>query len=200
MLSHTLLEISRGSRFKDRKIDIRDFVEMIFKFRKSEFETRYSVPSSYRGSIVNITPEIKKKKKEKVVDKRYGFGLSSYKRITPQNIDKKGIIWAKDCRVLDGDKEKILPGLNMQYPYAGYLVDGIKTIETRVWRLNENLLNKEIAIIETPGKLGKKNGVTKSRIIGIVKFNEIKVYNSERNWASDREFHKCDFALDGSDY
>ena len=68
----------------------------------------------------------------------------------------------------------------------GYLVDGIKIIETRVWRLNENLLNKEIAIIETPGKLGKKNGVTEPRIIGIVKFNEIKVYNSERDWASDR--------------
>ena len=34
----------RGSRFKDRKIDIRDFVEMIFKYRKFEIEkTRYSV-------------------------------------------------------------------------------------------------------------------------------------------------------------
>ena len=88
----------------------------------------------------------------------------------------------------------------MQYPYAGYLVDGIKTIETRVWRLNENLLDKEIAIIETPGKLGKKNGVTKSRIIGIVKFNNIKIYNNEQEWCNDREFHKCDFALDGTTY
>eukprot|EP00957_Ditylum_brightwellii_P050269 3812301-Ditylum_brightwellii.AAC.1 len=46
-------------------------------------------------------------------------------------------------------------GLEMQHPWAGHLLDGRKTIETRAYDLPPSLLGKRIEILETrKGKAG----------------------------------------------
>ena len=97
-------------------------------------------------------------------------------------------------------EDMTIKGLNMQYPYAGWLVDGEKTIETRTWNLNSKLIGEYIAIIETPGKLGKKHGLDKARIIGYVRFSDTFVYNDSKSWDNDTNKHLCDFKLDGTKY
>ena len=119
--------------------------------------------------------------------------------IEKTNPGTKGIIWAKNCQINIAGKDLIVPGLNLQYPYAAWLVDGKKTIETRTWKINTNLLNKYIAIIETPGKKGKKHGVEKAQIIGYVKFNKTKEYIDNESWLRDQSYHRCDFNLDGTE-
>lgn len=183
----------RESRFKVGKIDLVPFIDILFNFRKRG--TLFTIPDIYNSSIVNITP---KTNKTKVVTKRYGFYVSEHCRIKKTSPGTKGIIWAKNCQIKIDGKMSIVPGLNLQYPYAAWLVDGKKTIETRTWKINENLLNKYIAIIETPGKMGKKHGVEKAQIIGYVKFKATREYLDNDSWLRDQEYHCCDFNLNGT--
>ena len=50
-----------------------------------------------------------------------------------------------------------------------------------------------------PGKIGKKHGVTKAQIIGVVRFSEIIQYDNQTQWESDVDRHQCTFKFDGSD-
>ncbi len=66
----------------------------------------------------------------------------------------------------------------------------------------EKFKNIELAIIEMPGPCGKKNGVLKAHIVGIVVFEDSFQYN-KLNWEKDFKSHLVDpkdpqFAWDNS--
>ena len=202
--NYLLWKMPRGNRFKDRKINLPEVIDIIFNFYDNEGNSNYTIDSRYEEGFTELTetitqkPKSKKSKSKKIIDKRYGFNVSECKRIEPQDIGKKGIVWAKNCKIQIDGQEVSIPGLNLQYPYAGWLVDGKKSIETRTWNLNQNMLDKYIAVIQTPGKIGKKNGVTKAEIIGYVKFSDTFEYNTNESWDNDQSKHLCDFKLDGT--
>jgi hypothetical protein len=210
-----------GSRFKDRKIEFGETVDLLFAITSGK-PHRFVVPDNYREGIQSISITLKKKKAKKktrakkLVEKRFGFIISERIAITPQSPpEKKGIKWAKACRIENDGSLKNwsdavncdIPGLNMQYPYSRMLFGGTdaypnvlhKTVETRTWTLNPKLLHQPIAIIETPGKIGKKNGVNKAQIIGVVRFSEIIQYDNQTQWESDVDRHQCQFKFDGSE-
>ncbi len=82
------------------------------------------------------------------------------------------------------------PGLNIQWPWARLILDGIKTIETRSYSLPKKYINQPLAIIETPGSKSKQLGVTEAKIIGVVTFSECFQYKSFEVWAEDYDRHR----------
>lgn len=82
-----------------------------------------------------------------------------------------------------------MPGINIQYPWSELLLSGKKKIETRSYPLPKKFVGVEMAIIETPGKLGKKNGIKKARIIGTIKFADSKQYATKAEWKRDHALH-----------
>lgn len=85
--------------------------------------------------------------------------------------------------------KRSLQGINIQYPWSELLVSGKKKIETRTYPLPKKFIDVELAVIETPGKLGKKNGITSARIIGTITFIESKKYKSKKDWKRDSALH-----------
>jgi hypothetical protein len=84
-----------------------------------------------------------------------------------------------------------IPGLNVQWPWSQLLLSGEKTIETRNYKLPEKYLNRELAIIETPGPNGFKHlGVSKARIIGTIVFTENYLYRSKLHWLEELTLHR----------
>lgn len=81
---------------------------------------------------------------------------------------------------------KTYTGLNIQYPISLLILDGTKIIETRTYPIPDRLLEKEIAIIETPGK----NGGFKSRIVGIIIFSSCFKYKSKKEFYNDFSSHQ----------
>ncbi|CAM9631123.1 unnamed protein product [Chrysoparadoxa australica] len=87
--------------------------------------------------------------------------------------------------------------LEMQAPWAMKLLKGIKTIETRSYRLPLGLLGKEVAIVESPSgaagvsKLGDHVEAATSglRVLGVVKFFSCNKYASQRQWTEDLDKH-----------
>lgn len=189
----------RGSRFTDRKIEFGDFVDLLYMvFQDSSVDHIYKVPAEYRPGINKITW------KPPPITRRYGFRVSRRELFAAPIAapDRRGIIWAKNSKLPDGT---VVAGLNMQYPYSRMLFGGMgrfsdlarKSIETRTWQLAEDRLNTPIAIIETPGKLGKKNGVNVAKIIGVVEFDKQCVYTNNEDWLAARSEHQCDFDISG---
>ncbi len=85
--------------------------------------------------------------------------------------------------------KRSIPGINIQFPWSELLVSGKKTVETRSYPLPKKFIDVELAIIETPGRLGKKNGIFKARIIGTIIFSSSKLYPTCASWLADRKFH-----------
>jgi len=81
--------------------------------------------------------------------------------------------------------EQILPGLNVQQPWAKLILSGEKTIETRYYRLPDKHVGRPIALIETPGA----NGKFRARIIGIIIFNSSFEYKSKSQFSADNRKH-----------
>lgn len=87
-------------------------------------------------------------------------------------------------------KIKVMPGLNVQWPWSDLIASGKKVVETRSYELPKRFVGVELAIIETPGKLGKKDaGILKARIIGTVVFSGSFKYTSKKDWAADFDKH-----------
>ena len=80
---------------------------------------------------------------------------------------------------------KTYSGINIQYPISSLILDGVKTIETRTYDIPQRFLNKELLIVETPGKEGK----FKSRIVGIIVFHRTFKYESKKSFYLDVERH-----------
>lgn len=83
-----------------------------------------------------------------------------------------------------------IPGLNIQWPWSQLLLSGKKTIETRGYPLPDRLIGLEMAIIETPGPKGKAEaGIEEARIVGLIIFDKIHLYNSQILWEKDESKH-----------
>ena len=85
--------------------------------------------------------------------------------------------------------KRSLPGINIQYPWSELILSGKKKIETRSYPLPKKFEGMEIAVIETPGKQGKKVGIDKARITGTVTFSGSKRYGSREEWRRDFKHH-----------
>jgi hypothetical protein len=79
-------------------------------------------------------------------------------------------------------------GLNVRSPWSTLLINGLKTVETRSYHLPLKYVGVPLALIETPGKTGK----FKSRIIGLITFNESFKYKSKDHWTDDYYRHMVD--------
>lgn len=88
-------------------------------------------------------------------------------------------------------KSKVIPGINIQWPWSQLIVDKKKAIETRTYKIPEKFKDVELAIIETPGPHGRKKGILKARIIGTVTFEESFQYNKS-SWEKDFKSHLVD--------
>lgn len=84
---------------------------------------------------------------------------------------------------------KTVSGLNVCWPWAELLVSGKKTIETRNYPLPLKHEGNPIAIIQTPGRNGKKQGIKRASIVGFVVFEKSKKYESEDAWKADFKKH-----------
>lgn len=82
-----------------------------------------------------------------------------------------------------------IPGINIQWPWSRLIVEGKKSIETRGYDIPQQYLGIPIAIIETPGPLGKRHGVKRAKVIGIIIFSETFRYESKAKWKKDANKH-----------
>ena len=91
-------------------------------------------------------------------------------------------------------------GLELQQPWSGLLLDGIKTIETRGYPLPQALLHREISVIETAagtaGRSALPNDVPAGHpgavVAGLVRFESCIVYESRAAWLKDQGKHRVD--------
>lgn len=82
-------------------------------------------------------------------------------------------------------RNKSLPGLNVQVPWARLLLEGKKTIETRTYPLPAKYRGEDLWLIETPGRLGK----FKARVIGVIRFSGCKHYRSAAEFYEQSDCH-----------
>ena len=83
---------------------------------------------------------------------------------------------------------KIRPGINIQAPISELIANGVKTIETRTYEIPSDYLNREIYLIETPGKSGK----FKARAIAIIRFTNCFKYKNKAAFRKDFPRHRVD--------
>ena len=101
-----------------------------------------------------------------------------------------------------GGISKHLRGINIQWPWARLILDGLKTVEARTWEPT-GYLNEDLWMIETPfkgpvscigvyGKLTKERWCPTSvaRIIGIVRFGSSFEYTTLAQWRKDKDSHR----------
>lgn len=81
---------------------------------------------------------------------------------------------------------KTLPGINIQAPISKLIVTGQKVIETRTYEIPKNYLNKELFLVETPGK----NGNFKAQAIAVIKFTSCFQYKNRSEFYSDFNRHQ----------
>jgi hypothetical protein len=87
-----------------------------------------------------------------------------------------------------------MTGLNIQAPWSNLLINGLKTVETRMYALPKKYEGVELAVVETPGKSAK----FKSRIIGTITFSHSFQYPDKESWKGDYQRHKVE--EDDKDY
>jgi hypothetical protein len=86
-----------------------------------------------------------------------------------------------------------ISGLNVQWPWSRKLLTGEKTVETRGYPLPEKHIGQPLAIIETPGKRGKREAdIKEASVIGIVTFSGCFKYETAAQWKSDFRRHMVD--------
>ena len=85
---------------------------------------------------------------------------------------------------------KRISGLNVQWPWSELLLTGKKTIETRNYPIPKKHIGVPIALIETPGKKGRRKGnISEARIVGVIVFAECYRYTSRNAWMKDSKKH-----------
>ena len=82
--------------------------------------------------------------------------------------------------------KKPFQGINIQWPISELILKGDKTIETRTYPIPSKLLNQDLVMVETPGKLGK----FKARNVAIIRFTECFPYTSKEEFYMDYDRHK----------
>ena len=81
-----------------------------------------------------------------------------------------------------------MQGINIRAPWSTFLINSVKTVETRSYPLPRKYEGIELALIETPGKSRQ----FKSRIIGTITFSHCFRYPDENAWKSDYPRHRVD--------
>jgi hypothetical protein len=81
--------------------------------------------------------------------------------------------------------KKEYSGINIQWPISELILTGKKTIETRTYPIPNHYLNKEMILIETPGKKGN----FKSRMRGIILFTDCFEYENKSAFYKDSKKH-----------
>jgi hypothetical protein len=76
-----------------------------------------------------------------------------------------------------------LYALEAQQPWADYLVTGHKRVETRAYRLPEQMLNGPVLVITKHPTSGMLRGV------GWVRFSGCRQYLTRQQWASETALH-----------
>lgn len=89
-------------------------------------------------------------------------------------------------------KEKVLPGINIQFPWSQKILNGEKTVETRSYAIPSKYVGKELAIIETPSPNKEKGSPSKGMIVGVVVFAQSFQYTDKAQWIADIERHRVD--------
>ena len=79
-------------------------------------------------------------------------------------------------------------GINIQSPFAELLINSDKCVETRTYPLPLKYEGEELALIETPGKIGR----FKARIIGTITFSHSFKYDNLQEWISDYNRHRVE--------
>ncbi len=82
----------------------------------------------------------------------------------------------------------VLPGINIQAPWAQAIVSGRKVVETRFYPMPEKWVDQPLVIIETSGKAGR----FKRRIGGFVIFGQSWCYADMASFARDQSKHLVD--------
>ena len=85
-----------------------------------------------------------------------------------------------------GGISKHLRGINIQWPWARLILDGLKTVEARKYDLM-GYLNEDLWIIETPGRGQRDKGKLGPRIVGIVGFDGSFQYTDLACWRATRQ-------------
>lgn len=85
-------------------------------------------------------------------------------------------------------EKRTYPGINIQWPYSEWILEGKKTIETRTYPIPQKYLGKEMVLMETPGKKGQ----FRARATGIVIFTECFEYKSNEDFYLDSNLHRVD--------
>jgi hypothetical protein len=80
---------------------------------------------------------------------------------------------------------KTYTGINIQWPISDLIISLKKTIETRTYQIPTKLIGKELLLIETPGKTKE----FKSRIRGIIVFNDCFKYETPEEFYLDSHMH-----------
>lgn len=88
-------------------------------------------------------------------------------------------------------KKTKMTGLNVQWPWSKLLVSGEKTVETRSYPLPDKFKDVDLALVETPGPIGrlKKNNI-RTKIIGSIRFSGSFQYESYEDWLMDFDRHR----------
>ncbi len=84
--------------------------------------------------------------------------------------------------------KKTYTGINIQWPISREIIAGKKTIETRTYPIPPHYLNKEMLLIETPGRTGK----FKSRATAIIRFTKCFKYPNRKTFYADYPLHRID--------
>lgn len=84
---------------------------------------------------------------------------------------------------------QVIPGINVRWPWSRKIIDGSKTVETRNYPIPKKYLGVPMALIETSGVEGKKNGISRAQILGIVRFTYCHQYDAKSDWQADKSRH-----------
>lgn len=86
------------------------------------------------------------------------------------------------------NKSRVLPGLNVQHPWAELLISGKKTVETRTYPIPEKYCEREIYVVETGGD----DSSVSAKVVGIIRFGRSFRYQSEKEFYRDSVRHLVD--------
>lgn len=87
-------------------------------------------------------------------------------------------------------KSKTIPGIHIQWPWSQLILSGQKTVETRSYPIPIKYIGQELAIIETPGPKGMKEGkIESSRIVGTIVFDSCYKYENKKQWSNELNKH-----------
>lgn len=94
---------------------------------------------------------------------------------------------------------KMLLGIEVQFPWARMIMEGVKGIETRRYGFPENMLECPLLLLQTgtglagissiPDAFDVSKGKGKLWAIGIVVFDECFQYTSREQWEKDIPLH-----------